>query len=281
MCDRTLRRHHLCCADEPGSKIPLDRLERAETIGQRLLAEPSRIADRSDAEYRGSRSSASSSDWRGRSVRGRDRDRSRDSMRRRNSRAPSLRRAARAGNRRRSPPRRRRARTSSGVRMRERLRCRGPRLFARLLAVNHRCEAVTRRTMNHLPHVEHAAASRVHEDAPDVRDKRQFFGGDAERGEDHHVVGMDLRVSLRRIHRARGQDDDGHLAKARVVVAVLDDLAGQEDPPVGKTMPGFVSVLYRPVDPVANPNSRASLGRSSPATASYPSTLWRSTTSLR
>ena len=78
----------------------------------------------------------------------------------------------------------------------------------------------------------------------------EVVDGDAERGQEDDVV----RGDPGEIELAIGpvaQEGDPHFLEPGVHVRIVDDLADQEDPPVGKLGPGFVGVLDRAIDAVA------------------------------
>ena len=72
--------------------------------------------------------------------------------------------------------------------------------------------------------------------------------GDAERRQDHHVVGAERdRCSSGVV----GQEADPHRPQLLVDVRVVDDFAGQEHAAVGKALAGLVRVVDGAIDAVA------------------------------
>ena len=89
----------------------------------------------------------------------------------------------------------------------------------------------------------------------------------AERGQDHDVPGVDVRIARDGV-LFLGQDADVHRLHAHVHVGVVDDLARQEDAAVRELLARLVRVLDGAVDAVAaKPNSRARRSSRSPARA--------------
>jgi hypothetical protein len=111
-------------------------------------------------------------------------------------------------------------------------------------------EPLPRVLVDVLPDVQHAAAGRVDEDAALPAQVLHLRDGDAERGQDHDVAGGHRRVAGGRI-RSVGKQADPHPLQASVHVGVVDDLAGEEDAPVGELLPRLVGVLDRALDAVA------------------------------
>jgi hypothetical protein len=132
----------------------------------------------------------------------------------------------------------------------QRLRRRRARFLVVVLAVDDDGVAVPGVVVHLLPDVQHAAAGRVDEDALLDLQVLQFGNADPERGHDDDIAGLDRREPLGRIARVR-QDDDAHLLDAAVDVRVVDDLAREEDPLVGKLAPRLVGVIDRAIDAVA------------------------------
>ena len=132
----------------------------------------------------------------------------------------------------------------------EGLGCGGLGLLVVVLAVDHGREALPGVLVDVLPDVEHAAARRVDQHAslgPQVLHLRHRH---PEGGEEDHVGRSHLPVARVRIVGG-GQDPDTHALQAPVHLRVVDDLAGEEDPPVGELLAGLVGVLHRAVHPVA------------------------------
>jgi hypothetical protein len=122
------------------------------------------------------------------------------------------------------------------------------------LAVDQGGVAVAGVLLDALPDVEHAAAGGVDQDTPDGAKALEVLAGDAEGGEDHHVLGGDPgEVEVSRALALRGgvEEPDPHLLEALVDVGVVDDLADEEDAPVGKLVACLVGVVDRAVDAVA------------------------------
>ncbi len=134
--------------------------------------------------------------------------------------------------------------------VRERLRGRGLRLLVVVLAVDHGREAVPRVAVHVLPDVQHAAAGRVHEHATLRAQVRELRDGHPEGGQDHDVSRLDLGVAQLGA-AVVGQDADPERGDPAVHLRVVDDLAGEEDPPLGEPLARLVGVLDRAVDAVA------------------------------
>jgi hypothetical protein len=100
-----------------------------------------------------------------------------------------------------------------------------------VLAVDQAGEAVARVAVDALPHVQHRAAGRVDDDAPLAAQRLEVVDRDAERGQDDDVGGLDAVVV--EPLPLLSEEVDHHLALLGVDVGVVDDLAGEEDPPLG------------------------------------------------
>ena len=98
--------------------------------------------------------------------------------------------------------------------------------------------------------MQHRPAGRVHEHATDAAQLFEVLQLDTERRDDHHVVLFHGREVERPVV-VREQEVDPALAKLLVHVRVVDDLADQEDLPVGELGSGLVGVVDGPVDAVA------------------------------
>ena len=136
------------------------------------------------------------------------------------------------------------------------LRCGRARLFVRCLAVNQGGVAVLRVRLDSLPHVEHRAARGVHHDTADLAERLEIPDGDAESRQDNDVRGPDVGVFEPRLGRRRStsqrlKDRDPHLHEPVIHVRVVDDLADEEDPPIGKLPARLVRVFHRAFNAVA------------------------------
>ena len=138
--------------------------------------------------------------------------------------------------------------------IRSHLRRRRARLLVIVLAVDERGEPVARVALDALPHVQHRAARRVDETQPSARSvsKSRIVTPNAGRittssGDTPREVEHRLAVGV-----VTGLEDlDPHLAAAAVDVRVVDDLADEEDAPVGELPARLVGVLDRALDAVA------------------------------
>ena len=124
-----------------------------------------------------------------------------------------------------------------------------PRFLVGVLSVDHRGEAVALVAVHVLPDVHHRAAGGVHQDGALAAQHVQFGRGNPESGQEHHVLRTHLGEFL--LRRPGIQEQDPELGETAVHVGVVDDLARQEDPPIGKAQARLVGVLDRPVHPVA------------------------------
>ena len=115
------------------------------------------------------------------------------------------------------------------------------------LAVDDRGEAVLRVARDVLPDVQHRPAGGVDERAALARQLRHLLDRDAERRQNHDVVGAERLAPFARI----GEEPDAVVAQPVVDVRVVDDLAGQEDVAAGKPAPRLIGVVDRPIDAVA------------------------------
>src|SRR6185503_17972389 len=130
------------------------------------------------------------------------------------------------------------------------LRRRRSRLLVVVLAVDQSREPFTRVALHTLPYVENRTARGVHEDASQVAQVREVLDRHTERRQDHHVLGTHAReVEARPLSTI--EDLDSHVAEASIHIRVMDDLAHEKDPAVGKLAPGLVRVLHRPFYAVA------------------------------
>src|SRR5438128_812828 len=118
------------------------------------------------------------------------------------------------------------------------------------LAVDHGREAVPRVGIDALPHVQHRAAGRVHEDTADRTQPLEVLHLYAERREDHHVVrghGPEVEVAL----GPAQQNLHAHAGELGVHVGVVNDLPDEKDALGRELGAGLVRVLDRAVDSVA------------------------------
>jgi hypothetical protein len=132
----------------------------------------------------------------------------------------------------------------------EHLRRRCARLFVVVLSVDERREAVTRIRLDALPHVEHRATRRVDEHATDGAQRLERLDRHPKGREDHDVVGLDGREVEVPV-RTRLHDLDAHAAELRVHVRVVDDLASEDEVPIGKFLSSLVGVLDGALDAIA------------------------------
>src|SRR5438128_1813176 len=118
------------------------------------------------------------------------------------------------------------------------------------LAVDHGREAVPCVGIDALPHVQHRAAGRIHEDTADRTQPLEVLHRYAERREDHHVVrghGPEVEVAL----GPAQQNLHAHAGELGVHVGVVDDLPDEKDALGRELGAGLVRVLDRAVDAVA------------------------------
>ncbi len=140
-------------------------------------------------------------------------------------------------------------RTASGIL--EDLARGGPGFLVPVLAMDDRGETVPGIALDPFPHVEDRSAGGIHHDAADPAERLEIVDGDPEGRKDHHV-GRGQRSEVEAAGPA-GQKDDPHPFQPAVDVRVMNDLAHQEEPPVGKLGAGFIGVFDRPIHPVAEP----------------------------
>jgi hypothetical protein len=129
----------------------------------------------------------------------------------------------------------------------ERLRSRGARLLVPVLAVDDRGERVLGVALHVLPDVQHRPARGVHQRAAAPEQVLEELDGRAEGRQDHHVFRGQVVERLAGI----AQEADALVAQLGVDVRVVDDLAGQEDLPVGEPFPRLVGVIDGAIDPIA------------------------------
>src|SRR5213593_2755653 len=119
-----------------------------------------------------------------------------------------------------------------------------------VLAMNERGEAVARVALDALPHVEHRAARRVDENAPDRPQVLEVLDRDAEGWQDDDI----FRVYRREIE-ARAittiEDIDPHLAQLCVHVRIVNDLADEKDSSIGELAPRLIRVFHCALHAVA------------------------------
>ena len=126
---------------------------------------------------------------------------------------------------------------------------RGLGLLVVVLAVDHRGEAVAGVALDPLPDIEHRAAGGVDHDAANVAQSLEVAHRDAEGRDDDDVVGGDggkIELAVDAV-----QKDDAHPRQVRVHMRIVDDLADQEQPPIGKLRARLVGVVHGAVDAVA------------------------------
>ena len=125
-------------------------------------------------------------------------------------------------------------------------------LLVVVLAVDDGRVAVARVALDPLPDVEHRAAGGIHQHAADASQPVEVVDGHAERGQDDDVLAADRR-EVEAPLVAAGQEPHPHRAQLVVDVGVVNDLAHEVEPPVGKLEPGLVRVVHRAIHAVAEP----------------------------
>src|SRR6266545_5369984 len=128
---------------------------------------------------------------------------------------------------------------------------RGLRLFVVVLTVDQRGEAISRVHLDALPDVQYRSARRVDEHAANGAQPLEVSYGHAECGQDADVAGgHGAEVELTVPPFGPVQKVDAHGGKLLIDVWVVDDLADQKRPLVGKLRARFVRVLDRAVHAV-------------------------------
>ena len=125
-------------------------------------------------------------------------------------------------------------------------------LFMPMLAMDHRSEAVPSIRLDPLPDIEHRAAGSIDQHGSDGAKGGEILDRDAERRENHHVIGGDPREI--EVALIGSMDElDAHGLEFLVDMGIVDDLTDHHELAGRKLGPGFVGVLDRPVDSVAEP----------------------------
>ena len=125
-------------------------------------------------------------------------------------------------------------------------------LLVVVLAVDDRGEAVAGVALHPLPDVEHRAAGGIDQHAADRPQTLEVADGHSEGRQDDDVVGGDA-AEVEFAGLAPEEELHAHVAQLLVDMGIVDDLADQEQPPVGELDPGLIGVIDRPVHSVAEP----------------------------
>src|SRR6185436_5571482 len=127
---------------------------------------------------------------------------------------------------------------------------RGLGLLVIVLAVDEGGITVPGVALDPLPHVQHRSTGSVDQHAADAAKPLEVANGDAERRHDHDVVWADLgEVEL--TLRFLGEEGNAHGTELLIDMGIVNDLADQKEPPVGKLGPAFVGVFHCAVHAVA------------------------------
>ena len=123
-------------------------------------------------------------------------------------------------------------------------------LLVRVLAVDDCGEAVFRIALHPLPDMQHRAARRIDQDAPDILQLLEVVKSYSERRHDCNV----LRRDSGEVESARlvGVDEgDPHVGHPLVHIRIVDDLTDQIDLLLREVVHSFVGVVDGPIDAVA------------------------------